>query len=503
MNKLFALVLIFCSLKLAAQPDLYKEKYRPRFHFSPAKNWTNDPNGLVYYQGEYHLFYQYNPFGNRWGHMSWGHAVSQDLVHWHHLPLAIPESDRIMIFSGSAVVDKSNSSGFGTVKGQVPLVAVYSGHFIADSTKPDDYTQAQYIAYSLDRGRTWKKYSGNPVLDQHSKDFRDPKAFWYAPEKKWIMAVVKPHEHVVQFYQSADLKSWSHLSDFGPSGDTHDIWECSDLLQVPVEGTHGQYKWVLFNSQQITMQYFVGDFDGTRFVSQNPQGRIYRPDYGPDYYAGITYNNLPVSQNPVLLGWANNWKYANDIPTYPWKSAMALPRNLTLRKTNGEWILLQKPVAQLKTLRTSPWKSDSMTIEKQQALPLRSQQFEMELTIYPGKNSVCGMHLACGSGNPFVIGYNQASQTLFIDRRGVGDNSFNANYAALARYETPVSLKNGALHLHVFFDHSLVEVFAQDGQVAMTAQVFVDPSSDGISLFSDGASSRMTNLAIWKMNSAW
>ena len=337
------LILFVTSMIIVAQPNLYTEKYRPRFHFSPAKNWTNDPNGLVYFDGEYHLFYQYNPYGNKWGHMSWGHAVSADLLHWKHLPLAIPEKDSVMIFSGSAVVDKNNSSGFSNKHGQTPMVAIYTAH-ISDSSKPDNYRQEQHIAYSLDKGRSWTKYSGNPVLDLHKKDFRDPKVFWYDKDKKWIMAVVLPHEHIVQFYSSHNLKEWTYLSDFGPAGDATNIWECPDLLQVPVEDNPGKMKWVLLNSQQTTMQYFVGEFDGTKFINENPANKIFRPDYGPDYYAAITYNNLPASQLPVFLGWANNWSYANDIPTFPWKSAMALPRSLSLKKFDSEWTLVQRPI---------------------------------------------------------------------------------------------------------------------------------------------------------------
>ena len=195
MKKKFNLLLayfFFVVIGVFAQNNLYKEKYRPQFHFTPAKNWTNDPNGLVYYNGEYHLFYQYNPFGNKWGHMSWGHSVSKDLVHWQHLPLAILEKDSIMIFSGSAVVDEKNTAGFAKRPEQVPMVAIYTAHIIANPSKPDNYMQAQNIAYSLDNGRTWKKYESNPVLNIHKKDFRDPKVFWYSKDKKWIMAVVLP-----------------------------------------------------------------------------------------------------------------------------------------------------------------------------------------------------------------------------------------------------------------------------------------------------------------------
>lgn len=195
-----------------AQPEpTYTERYRPQYHFTPAVNWTNDPNGLVWFDDEYHLFYQYNPFGARWGHMSWGHAVSPDLLHWEHLPVAIPETDSVMAFSGSAVVDWNNTSGFGT-DDNPPMIAIYTGHYRERSL------QAQYIAWSTDRGRTWTPYEGNPVLDLGLAHFRDPKVFWYAPEEKWVMVVALSGGRKVYFYSSKDLKSSTFLSEFGPAG---------------------------------------------------------------------------------------------------------------------------------------------------------------------------------------------------------------------------------------------------------------------------------------------
>ena len=499
---IFLLSLIFSWTLVFAQNNLYKEKYRPRFHFSPAKNWTNDPNGLVYFDGEYHLFYQYNPYGNRWGHMSWAHSVSTDLVHWKHLPLAIPEKDSIMIFSGSAVVDKNNTTGFAKKTGQIPMVAIYTAHIIPDSSDKENYRQEQHIAYSLDKGRTWTKYPGNPILDIHQKDFRDPKVFWYDKGKKWVMAVVLPHEHIVQLYSSKNLKQWEHLSDFGPAGDYTNIWECPDLLQVPIENDPGKKKWVLINSQQTTMQYFVGEFDGAKFINENPADKIYRPDYGPDYYAAVTYN-LPPDQRPVLLGWANNWSYANDIPTFPWKSAMALPRHLSLKKTNGEWILIQKPVDALKKLRANPVELKNIPVSGKKEINLKSQQFEMELSFQPVANSISGVHVAVGSHNVFVIGYDASSRKLFVDRSGCSNNSFNKNFASLSRYETSLAPLNGKIRLRVFFDNSIVEVFANDGGTVMTTQIFPDESDNGVELFSEGGTTNFEIVRLWKMKSSW
>ena len=504
MKKVFIIFILsfFLNTTLFAQNNLYKEKYRPQFHFSPAKNWTNDPNGLVYFNGDYHLFYQYNPFGNRWGHMSWGHAVSKDLVHWKHLPLAIPEKDSVMIFSGSAVVDENNTSGFAKIPGQIPMVAIYTAH-ISYAANPDNYRQEQHIAYSLDRGRTWTKYMGNPVLDLHKRDFRDPKVFWYAPQKKWIMLVVLPHEHIVQFYSSADLKKWDHLSNFGPAGDINDIWECPDLVQVPVEGNSGIYKWVLFNSQQTTMQYFVGDFNGTKFTNENPANKIFRPDYGPDYYAAVTYNHLPAHYPPILLGWANNWKYANDIPTFPWKSEMSLPRELKLKKQNNEWLLIQQPVAAIKNLRWGLFSEKNISVNGKQQLPIRSQKFEMEVVFQPTPNSSAGIQLATRGSHFFIVGYDVANQKLFIDRSRGSDTSFNKNFDSLSRYETSLAPQNGKITLHVFFDNSIIEIFANDGVAVMTVQIFPGKTDNEIGLFSDGTETNFESVKIWKIKSAW
>jgi fructan beta-fructosidase len=199
-------------------------------------------------------------------------------------------------------------------------------------------------------GLTWKKYKGNPVLDLHKKDFRDPNVFWYEAGKKWVMAVSQPIEHQISFYASANLKDWKLLSNFGPAGDLSGVWECPDLMQVPIEGEPGKTKWVLFTSQNSTMQYFVGEFDGTEFLEDKPQTKIHKQDYGTDYYAAVTYHNSPEKQ-PISIGWVNNWEYANAIPTKPWKSAMSLPRKLSVKKMDDDWVLIQQPLNTLDQLR--------------------------------------------------------------------------------------------------------------------------------------------------------
>jgi fructan beta-fructosidase len=504
MKRLLALSIGFIPVLLFAQSKpTYKEPYRPQFHFSPHHNWMNDPNGLVYFNNEYHLFYQYNPMGNTWGHMSWGHAVSPDLVHWQPLALAIPEDEKNMIFSGSCVVDKNNTSGFAEKPAQIPLVAIYTAHIIPDKSKPDDYLQNQHIAYSLDDGRTWKKYAGNPVLDLNKKDFRDPKVFWYEPGKKWIMLTVLPHEHMVQFHGSIDLKTWSHLSDFGPAGDTNGIWECPDLLQVPLSDEPEKNKWVLINSQQTTMQYFVGEFDGANFNNETPHDTILRPDYGPDYYAGVTYNNLPTGQNPVLLGWANNWTYGQAIPTSPWRSAMALPRGLWLKKTGNTWVLLQRPLIALQSLRGQATEWQNKTVSGIEKFPYKGQVFELDAELVPARNGNCGVRLAAGGGQAFIIGYDARNEKLYIDRSKSGNTSFDNHFTAWQYKAVRVPLQEGRLRLHIYFDKSIVEVFANDGSVVLTAQLFPDISHDGIEFFSEKGTTRITAAKVWPLNSTW
>ena len=483
------------SLLTNAQVKLYTEQYRPKFHFSPATNWCNDPNGLVYNNGTYHLFYQHNPFGNQWGHMTWAHATSKDLIYWKHQPIAIPEENGIMIFSGTCVVDKNNTSGFGK-DGKVPMVAVYTGHM-------ENVNQSQHIAFSLDGGITWTKYTGNPVLDLHKKDFRDPKIFWYEQKKYWVMCLMFPVEHIVQFYSSKNLKDWKHLSNFGPIGDTSGVWECPDLTQVPIEGMPGRKKWLLQMSQNASMQYFVGEFDGVKFTNENPVDKINRPDYGPDYYAAISYNQLPTTVLPTVIGWVNNWNYANDIPTTPWKAAMSLPRNLSVKKINNEWILVQKPVSATKSFRKELISLQNELVTENKLLPVKSTQFEMEFSLEPAATSVCGIKLARGENHFFEIGYDAAKQLLYIDRSKSSNTAFNENFKKLSRFEKTVGLKNKKIKLHIYLDNSIVEIFVNDGEAVFTAQIFPDEKANGIELFNMGIKSKFSNLKIWKIKSVW
>ncbi|MCZ7631093.1 MAG: glycoside hydrolase family 32 protein [Microthrixaceae bacterium] len=323
------------------------EPYRPGYHFSPTRNWMNDPNGLVYHAGTYHLFFQHNPHGDQWGNMSWGHATSDDLLSWTEQPLAIPQTfddhGRSIedVFSGSVVVDHDNTSGFGTAE-DPPLVAVYTSAYTLDHPRRA-LKQAQSLAYSTDGGYRWTKYDRNPVVDRDSTDFRDPKVFRYrsdtSGERYWVMVAVEAVERQVVIYRSEDLRTWRYLSTFGPANAVAGVWECPDLFELPVGDNPGDTRWVLvvsLNPGSIAggsgAQYFVGAFDGVTFTSENTgagSDDYLWLDWGRDHYAAVSYDNAPGSKR-IMTGWMNDWTYAGSLPTSGWRSNMTLPREVTL-----------------------------------------------------------------------------------------------------------------------------------------------------------------------------
>ncbi len=486
-----AALLLAATLPLLCGPPAYQEPYRPQFHFSPARNWTNDPNGLVYFEGEYHLFFQFNPFGDRWGHMSWGHAVSRDLVHWRELPVALPEENGIMIFTGSTVVDQHNSSGFCT-GGKPCLVAIYTGHTAAAGSRPA--LQTQNLAYSNDRGRTWTKYAQNPVLDLHMSDFRDPKVLWSEHGKRWVMAVSLPNDHKIRFYGSTDLKHWQALSDFGPAGASSGQWECPELFELPVESKAGQTRWVLkvgLNPGALQggsgEQYFVGQFDGTRFINDNPPTLTLWTDYGKDCYCALTFNNLPRTESPVMIGWMNNWQYAGDVPTKPWRGQMTVPRKLALRNTAEGLRLIQNPIDALEQLR-HPWQPESDT-------------FEFQSTVKLGNAKEIGWRLMAADGTFTLIGFDREKQQLFVDRTHSGNTGFSKDFPA--RTTAPLHPDGDRLRFHVLVDRSSIEVFAQDGQVAMTNLVFPPPGPRRIEFHTDGRHAGAVKTDFWTLGTIW
>ncbi len=495
----------------------YVEPWRPRFHFTPARNWMNDPNGMVYYDGEYHLFYQYNPHGDRWGHMSWGHAVSRDLVHWQHLPLALAEEDGVMIFSGSAVVDWSNTSGFGDGR-RPPLVAIYTGHHTG---KP---LQNQYVAYSNDRGRTWTKHAGNPVLDIGAKDFRDPKVFWHEGTGQWVMVIAWPVERKVRFYGSPDLKAWTHLDDFGPAGSTQGIWECPDLLPIPVEGRRGTTvgrKWLLIvNVGSGTpaggsgCQYFVGDFDGKRFVPEpgpanGVPGAGRWADHGPDFYAAVSWSGIPRGDGRRLwLGWMSNWEYAQEVPTSPWRSAMTVPRELRLRSDGALHRLVQLPVDELKKLRGKRLQMigqsapDASSWLRRRAPDQECQELEVDFdaALLGGE---FGLRLRLSEGQEITFLGDLGRGTVRVDRTRSGRVDFHPRFPGT--YEAPLRVRDGAVRWRILVDTSSVELFANDGESVVSCLVFPDPGPRRWEVVHAGSATAKVcrELTVWGLKSAW
>lgn len=487
----------------------YQERYRPQFHFSPAANWTNDPCGVVFAFGNYHLFFQHNPFANVWGHMSWGHATSPDLVHWTQLPVAIPDDSRAAIFTGSSVVDHANTSGLCAGQAEGCIVSVYTGYTPKTATTPE--RQVENIAYSQD-GRTWTKYAGNPVLDLGRSDTRDPKVFWHEGTHKWVMVIVQADDKKVRIFGSRDLKQWSELSEFGPQGATGGMWECPDLYQLPVEGQPGNSRWILkigLNPGHIAggsgEQYFVGRFDGTRFTNENAAGEVRWLDYGRDNYCASTFNNEPEGRPKHLIGWMNNWQYAGVGPTSPWRGAMTLARTVTLTEADGRLTLRQEPVEELRSLRDAAFAYSGASVaelnQKVGAWGERSQTFEMEAEIRPGGAQVVTWKLLKGSGDETVVGFDRGAGQLFVDR----SHSAGANFSKAFPSKTvaPVKLEDGRLRLHIFVDRSSVEVFAQDGKVAMTNLVYPKADSTGIELSAQGGSLEAVRVNLWRLRSAW
>jgi len=465
---------------------------RPRYHFTPPQNFMNDPNGLVFFDGEYHLFYQYNPFGNIWGHMSWGHAISRDLIHWEHLPVALYEADGVMIFSGSAVVDWKNTSGFG-MHGEPPLIAIYTGH----STQ-----QTQNIAYSTDHGQTWTKYAGNPVIDIGSAHFRDPKVIWHAPTEKWIMVTVLANQQKILFFGSTDLKHWTRLSDFGPAGIVDNEWECPDLIPMQVEEQPDLQKWILKVdvNHSILGQYFIGHFDGTRFINDHPDNQVLRVDYGKDFYASQSWSDAPNGRH-IWIGWMNNWDYANVIPTSPWRGLFSVLRELSLRQFPEGLRLMQQPIEELKQLRQLIYQfrdADVATVNHQLATLNLDMAQEIMIEVVLGTALEFGIKTCNGENEAIRIGYDTQSQEMFVDRNCAGDNAFSEKFGG--RHRAPLTPEQNKISLHIFVDSCTVEVFGNNGQSVITDLVFTSLQSFRLELYALDGYVHLSNLAIWNLN---
>jgi fructan beta-fructosidase len=437
------------------QPELYREKYRPQFHFTSATNWLNDPNGLVWHKGTYHLFFQHNPRGNQWGNMTWGHAQSSDLVHWEQLDDAIRPDSNGTIFSGSAVVDKRNTAGFGA--GAIVAMFTYAG---------EPFTQG--IAYSTDQGRTFTKYP-RPVLENYGPGNRDPKVFWHQPSRAWRMALYLGTPGRFAIFGAPDLKHWTKLSDVKfPDGA-----ECPELFEIPVEGQPGKTRWVFWEGAG---RYMVGWFDGTNFVAETG---VLQSEWGANSYAGQTYNNEPKGRR-VLITWMRGGSY----PDMPFNQQMSIPRELSLRNTDAGLRLFQMPVREVEALRRANhhWANEALAPRRDLLGGLGGELLDLDLELKLGDAKAVELGLR---GN--TIRYDARTQTLM---------AFNHSASLAPRGGERIKLR-------VLLDVTSLEIFANDGQVTMSFALVPDLDNKTLSLTSTGGTARVVNLDVYQLRSIY
>ena len=501
------------EMKLADTFDTgNREKFRPTYHFSPLYGWMNDPNGMVYKDGEYHLFYQYNPYGSKWGNMSWGHAISKDLVNWQHLPVAIAPDALGTIFSGSAVVDTDNTAGFG------------AGAIIAIYTQNSD-RQVQSIAYSTDNGRTFTCYENNPVLTSDARDFRDPKVFWHKETRRWIMILAVGQE--MQIFSSPNLKDWTYGSSFGEGQGAHGgVWECPDLFELPVEGTN-EKKWVLLCNLNpggpfggSATQYFVGTFNGKEFVNESPSKTKWM-DWGKDHYATVSFSNM--GRRVIVVPWMSNWQYCNNVPTKPFRGVNALPRELGLYTQSGDIYLSAAPVAEVKNLRKETKEIPAFTVANdyhiESLLPDNEGAYELSLDITAEKAEIIGFSLFNDKGEKVDIYFNLPERKLVMDRTKSGIVDFGKNSVtheievhdrrkttsinyiddfALATW-APVRKEN-KYRLDIFVDKCSVEIFLNEGKIAMSYLVFPTEPYNRMCFYSKGGTFKVDTFKVHRLS---
>ena len=493
--------------------------YRPVYHHTPLYGWMNDPNGMVYKDGEYHLYFQYNPYGSKWGNMHWGHSVSTDLIHWNHLKPAIARDTLGHIFSGSTVVDKNNTAGYG----DNALIALYT-------SASDEHGQIQCMAYSTDDGRTYTKYEKNPVLVPFDglKDFRDPKVFWYEPDKKWVMIVSADKE--MRFYATQNLKDWEYMSAFGKGyGAQPNQFECPDFIQLPVDGDKNKMKWVmLVNINPGCMfggsatEYFVGDFDGKEFTCDTKPEVVKWLDYGKDHYAAVCISN--TGERIISIPWMSNWQYANVTPIRQYRGANGLPRELSLYTKDGQIYVAADVVKEVEALRKDTRSFDPITVKDEykidEIVPQTDGAYELEMDITPNTSGVAGFDLMNAKGEVAKIYLDMKSGKLVMDRTASGLVAFgeksephaketddhrktmSVNYQndfALGTW-APLSLCEGkTYHLNVFVDKCSVEIFVDGGRIAMTNLVFPTEPYNTLRFYTEGGEAQVSNMKVYKL----
>ena len=493
------------------------EKFRPVYHHTPLYGWMNDANGLVYKDGEYHLYFQYNPYGSKWGNMHWGHSVSKDLVHWEHLAPAIARDTLGHIFSGSSIVDQENVAGYG------------AGNILAFYTSASDKNgQIQCLAFSKDNGRTFTKYEKNPILCPADglRDFRDPKVFRYEPEDKWVMIVSADKE--MRFYDSKNLKDWNYMSSFGEGYGVQPCqFECPDMVELPVDGDLNRKKWALIVNVNpgcyfggSATQYFTGDFDGKKFSCDSQSNVTKWLDWGKDHYATVCFSN--TGERTIAVPWMSNWQYCNIVPTKQFRSANALPRELSLYTQDGEIYLSAVPVPEIKTLRKEKKEIPAFTVANDyhidSLLADNDGAYELALEITVGEAEIMGFNLFNDKGEKVDIYFNLPEKRLVMDRTKSGIVDFgkksvsheievhdrrkttSINYIddfALATW-APIKKEN-KYTLDVFVDKCSVEIFLNGGKVAMTNLIFPSEPYNRMCFYSKGGSFQVDSFKAYRL----
>lgn len=489
--------------------------YRPNFHFSPKKGWMNDPNGMFFYNGYYHLYFQHYPDSTVWGPMHWGHATSTDMVTWKEQPIALYPDDLGLIFSGSAVVDKDNTSGLGK-DGEFPIVAIYTNHDADKRIANEVDYETQSIAYSLDEGLNWTKFEGNPVIpNPGKKDFRDPKVIWDEARNQWVMALAVGQE--IQFFTSQDLKEWKEESFFGQGiGNHNGVWECPDLFQLPVKGTE-ETKWVLIVSINpggpnggSAAQYFVGDFDGSRFIVDKnfeaamAEDHTFWVDHGRDNYAGVTWSNISANDGAKLhIGWMSNWMYANQVPTHPWRSANTMPRELRLTNHTDSYRLVAEPVDGLKAYRGKKYEDENIVIADETTLITTKQislsRTEINFKIADVKDKGFSFKLKNSSGDETSFGFRADENHFFVDRTKSGKTDFSEHFADRVSLAKRTSNK-GALSGTILLDKASIEIFYDEGETVMTEIFFPNAPYETLSISSPDKEFTLDHIEIHELN---
>ena len=472
-----------------------REKFRPLYHHTPAYGWMNDPNGMFYKDGVYHLYFQHNPHGSTWGNLSWGHSTSTDLVNWKFQGDPVAPDAWGMIFSGSAVVDHDNTAGFG----KDAVVAIYT----SAKSSPWGDSQSQSIAYSLDNGQTFTKYEGNPVLTSLERDFRDPKVFWYAPGKHWVMLLAVGQE--MQIFSSPNLKEWKKESSFGAKQGAHGgVWECPDLIELPIEGTN-EKRWVLLCNINpggpfggSATQYFVGTFDGRKFTNEAPTETKWM-DWGKDNYATVTFHNAPDGRT-VALGWMSNWQYQTVMPTLQYRGANTIARDLTLYRQDGDLFLKSAPAAEMEQARGEKKSVPAFRVKDtyriESLLEDNRGAYELELAIKNAGASRIVLTLSNGKGEKVHMHLDTQRKQFVMERSESELTDFSRDFPALT--VAPVN-DTEDISLRIFVDRSSIEVFGEGGKYVMTNRVFPSEPYNTLTFESIRSNYSVKTLNIYKL----